>query len=116
PRVPLDEIDLRSMNEDVASSWGTYEYKSSEKKELSLTYSDGYTNTKRIGSKATSARSDETLDGKFSSISGGGNLAWGGDVGILSYSRMAFTADGHYTTERISGSNSSSHTAYQTNT
>lgn len=113
PRIPLDEIVFENLTSDLASSWGKYTYKSD--RELSLVYPDGYTNTKRIGS--TAAPTDgEMLDGHFSSISGGGSLAWGGSVGILSYARMSFTNNGHYTTERISGSNSSSHAAYQTNT
>lgn len=116
PRIPLDELNFRALTTEVATRWGTYTYKSSERKEISITYTDGSTQSKRIGAKASAARKGENIDGQFSSISGGGNLAWGGDVGILSYSRMAFTADGWYTTERISGSNSSSHTAYHTNT
>ncbi len=114
PRVPMDELDLNNLTKEMAASWGDYTYKSD--KELSLVYADGQTNTKRIGSKASPANANETLDGHFSSISGGGNLAWGGSVGILAYARMSFTEDGHYTTERITGGNSSSHAAYQTNT
>ncbi len=116
PRIPLDEINLQSLTTEVASRWGNYTYKGSGQKEISITYPDGYTQSKRIGSKAAAAKTGETIDGHFSSISGGGDLAWGGDIGILSYSRMSFTSDGWYTTERISGSNSSSHTAYHTST
>ncbi len=114
PKVPLDEIQFDVLTGDIASSWGDYSYSGSN--EISLVYSDGYTQKKRIGSKASPANPNESLNGHFSSISGGGNLAWGGSVGILSYARMSFTEDGYYTTERITGSNSSSHAAYNTNT
>lgn len=114
PRVPIDELDFATLNTDLATNWGTWERVGDK---VSLTYRNGSTGTKDWpGIQATAARNGEALDGVFSSISGGGNLAWGGNIGILSYSRMAFTADGWYTTERISGSNSSSHTAYQTST
>jgi len=114
PRIPIGELDVSMLNTDVATNWGTWE-RAGDK--VNLTYRNGDTGTKDWpGIEATAARKGETLDGQFSSISGGGNLAWGGDIGILSYSRMSFTSDGWYTTERISGSNSSSHAAYHTNT
>lgn len=114
PRIPIDELVFATLNAELATNWGTWELSGSEVK---LTYRNGKTGTKEWpGTAATAARKGETLDGKFSAISGGGNLAWGGDVGILSYSRMAFISDGKYTTERIDGSNSSSHAAYHTNT
>ena len=113
-RIPVDELNLNAISSIQASRWGTWQ-KNGDK--VMITYSNGNVTEKEYpGSPAVAARRGETLDGHFSSISGGGNLAFGGSVGTLNYSRMSFTSDGWYTTENISGSHSSSHSAYHTNT
>ena len=114
PKIPINELNLDALTTDQAVRWGTWQRNGNK---VQITYSNGNTADKDWpGNQAYPAKSNESHHGTFSSISGGGNLAFGGDVGILNYSRMSFTSDGWYTTERISGSNSSSHTAYQTNT
>lgn len=114
PKVPIEELNLNALTTDQAVRWGTWQ-RAGDK--VQITYSNGNNSEKEWpGNVAYPAKAGETQHGRFSSMSGGGNLAFGGDVGILNYSSMSFTSDGWYTTERISGGNSSNHTAYHTST
>lgn len=56
----------------------------------------------------------QKISGTFETVSGGGTLAVGGDGGVLNYSTMSFTADGLFTTERLTSSTSENSAAYQT--
>ncbi len=59
------------------------------------------------GHDAVPAGRNDRLDGSWSTIGGGGNLAMGGTVGVISTARFTFTPDGRFTTERMSGGSSS---------
>ncbi|WP_353197234.1 hypothetical protein [Parapedobacter defluvii] len=114
PKIPIDELDLNTLTKDQAARWGTWQ-RAGDK--VNITYSNGDTAEKDWpGNNAYPAAKGEMQEGSFSSISGGGDLAFGGDVGIISYSKMSFTSDGWYTTENTGGVNSSDLAAYHTST
>lgn len=56
----------------------------------------------------------QTLSGSYETISGGGTIAVGGEIGIMKYTNMSFTKDGWYTTEKVSSTESSTNSAYKT--
>jgi len=49
----------------------------------------------------------EMLNGSFSSISGGGNTALGGDVMVMAASNISFNKEGKFTLEKVVGVSSS---------
>lgn len=55
------------------------------------------------GSPAYAAGRNEKLDGSWTTIGGGGNIAIGGSVGIMTSNRFTFSPDGRFTTESASG-------------
>jgi len=110
PKVPLDQLRLDALDKDQAGRWGTYVVNGNK---VTITYTNGDRTEKDWpGAPAIPAPGGTTLQGAFSSITGGGNLAVGGSVGVLAYSRMTFTSDGWFTNENISGGSSSAHVAY----
>lgn len=114
PKIPVGELNLEALDTDQATDWGTWKLAGDK---VQITYADGDTSEKEWpGSDAYPAKNGETLNGSFSSISGGGTLAFGGDIGVVSYSSMSFTPDGWYTTESVGGGSSSSSSAYHTST
>lgn len=114
PKIPIEELNLDSLTKDQAGRWGTWVANGDK---VTITYSNGDDTEKDWpGQEAYPATKGDNQDGSFSSISGGGDLAFGGDIGILSYSSMSFTSDGWYTTESIGGVNSSNLAAYHTET
>lgn len=114
PRIPIDAINPDRITEGQAYDWGTWQQAGDN---VNITYADGDTSEKEWpGNSAYPAKKGDTMEGAFSSLSGGGDLAFGGDVGIISYSSMSFTADGWYTTENTGGGGSSDVAAYHTET
>lgn len=105
PKVAIDEIDLKARSKDHASRWGTWKRSGGKVK---ITWDGvnrkGKQETKEAdwpGSTAFAAGSNERLEGTWSSTGGGGNIAFGGSVGILTSKRFTFTRDGKFTTENL---------------
>ncbi|HRE51624.1 MAG TPA: hypothetical protein PK339_09390 [Flavitalea sp.] len=55
------------------------------------------------GHQAYPAGATEKLDGAWSTIGGGGNLAFGGSIGIVATKDFRFTPDGRFTTGSMAG-------------
>ena len=109
PKIPINELTLDNLDTDQAVNWGTWKRTG----DVVLTDRRGEDWEKEWpGAPAFAARKGESLNGAFSSISGGGNLAVGGSVGVISYSSMTFTPDGWFTNERLGGGHGSNHSAY----
>jgi hypothetical protein len=110
PYIPLDEIKTNAVTTDVAYNWGTWKINGSK---VNMSWHDGNSSDKDWpGSDCIAAGSGEKIQGAFGSFSGGGNLAVGGDVGVLDYSNMSFTNDGWFTNTLVGGGGNSSVTAY----
>jgi hypothetical protein len=110
PKIPVEELNLDALTSEEAYSWGTWKR---EEDQVFLTDRNGEEwDYEWPGEPAFAATKGESIAGAFSSISGGGNLAVGGDIGVISYSSMTFTADGWFTNEQLGGGSGSSHSAY----
>ncbi len=110
PKIPIEDLQLGALTKKEAVDWGTYK-KAGDK--VVITYYDGDQSEKEWpGAEAYPAGKNETLAGSFSSISGGGDLAVGGSVGVIAYSNMTLTSDGWFTNERLGGGHSSDHSAF----
>lgn len=110
PYIPVDEINTGAVTKEVAANSGTWKQTGDK---VNITWHNGDSSEKEWpGNNSIAAGKDEKLQGAFGSISGGGDLAVGGSVGILSYSKMSFTSDGWFTNEKVAGGGNSSVTAY----
>lgn len=109
PYIPIGEINTSTVTKDIASNWGKWTQNGNK---VNITWHNGDDAEKDCGNNGISAGADEKLQGAFGSISGGGNLAVGGSVGVLAYSKMSFTSDGWFTNEKVAGGGNSSVTAY----
>lgn len=99
PKIPVDELNGDTPTSEEAYSWGTWKR---EGDKVFLTDRSGKEwEYKWPGEPAFAATKGESIAGAFSSISGGGNLPVGGDIGVISYSSMTFTADGWFTNEQL---------------
>lgn len=65
--------------------------------------------------EAYSAGRGETLNGSWSSMSGGGNIAFGGNFGSFSLKNFTFRSDGRFTTEKTGGASDTNMTVYSKN-
>jgi len=114
PIVPIDELNPNALTKEQVSDWGTWERVGDK---VTITYADGDISEKDWpGNDAYPSSKGDSPEGSFGSISGGGNLAFGGEVGVLNYSSLSFTADGWYTTEHLGGVNGNPASAYHTET
>lgn len=105
PKVAIDEMDLKARSKDHAVRWGTWK-RSGGKVNIAWDGVNrrGKQETKEAdwpGSPAIAAGRNESLNGTWSATGGGGNIAFGGSVGILSSKRFTFTSDGRFTTEDV---------------
>ncbi|MFB2119051.1 hypothetical protein [Parapedobacter sp. 2B3] len=114
PKIPVNELNLDALTTEQAVNWGTWKRSGSD---VILTNRDGDDSEKEWpGAQAFAAKKGESLSGAFGSISGGGNLAVGGTVGVISYSSMTFTPDGWFTNEKLGGGTNSDHSAFSRQT
>ncbi len=111
PKVPIEELNLEALTTDQASRWGTW----TQSGELfNITWSNGSTSEKSTSQihPAYPALKGEALNGYYASFEGGGNIAFGGSVGIVALSSFTFTADGRFTNEKLGGGSSSNSAAF----
>lgn len=114
PKVPVEELDLDALTTEQAVSWGTWESNGDKVNLVDRRNEDWEKDWP--GAPAFPAKKGESLSGAFGSISGGGNLAVGGTVGVIAYSSMTFTPDGWFTNEKLSGGTNSDHAAFSRQT
>lgn len=62
------------------------------------------------GPSGVPAATNEKLNGTWSTIGGGGNLALGGSTGVVTSGRFTFSPDGRFTTERMAGGSTTTET------
>lgn len=110
PKIPVDELNIETITTEQAVNWGTW--RRAGDKVVLTNRDDDESEKEWPGAQAYAAGRGDALEGAFSSISGGGNLAIGGTIGVLAYSRMTFTADGWFTTENIGSGHGSNHVAF----
>ncbi len=115
PLIPANELPTEGLSKEIAQNWGVWEQNGDK---VNITWQKGSTSGKEWpGAKSIPAAANEKLQGSFSSFAGGGNLAVGGTVGVLSYSNMSFTSDGWFASKKVAGGGDASHTVYsETNT
>src|SRR5690606_2419851 len=110
PKDPVDELNLDVLTTDDAVTWGNWKRKGNK---VTLTDRNNSDWEKEWpGARAFPAAKGESVSGSFSTLSGGGNLAVGGSIGVISYGSMTFTSDGWFTNERLGGGHSSNHSAF----
>ncbi|QHT65594.1 hypothetical protein GXP67_02410 [Rhodocytophaga rosea] len=106
----IDKLDVAKSKQQEPKEWGTWEKKGNE---FSITWSDGDTETWGEDEWFTTqaATAGEKIKGSYESISGGGNVAFGGDVMIFSATTISFDGD-KFTYESTGGGSTSNLTAY----
>ncbi len=110
PKIPVDELNMDALTTDQAGNWGTWERNGDR---VFLTNRNGDQSDKEWpSSPAFPAKKGETIAGSYKTLSGGGTLAVGGSVGVLSYGNMTFTSDGWFTNEQLGVGTGSGHVAY----
>ncbi len=114
PKIPVDALALDALSTDHAVNWGTWK-RAGSKVQLVDRRSEDW-EKEWPGAPAFPAKARESLSGSFSSISGGGNLAVGGTVGVIAYSNLTFTPDGWFTNEKLGGGTGSDHAAFSRQT
>lgn len=114
PKIPINELNLESITTDHAVSWGSWQRTGSK---VTLTDRRSQNWEKDWpGAPGFPTKKGESLNGAFSSLSGGGSLAVGGSVGTISYASMTFTSDGWFTNEQLGAGTASNHTAFSQQT
>lgn len=115
PVRALEALDHKSRDTKQAS-WG--KWKASGNK-VNITWDgerkDGsrYTTEEKWNSPVGySAKRGETLEGTWSSVGGGGNIAFGGNFGSMVVKRFTFRSDGLFTTEKTGGVSDTNMTVY----
>ena len=105
PKVAVDELNRKARSKEDAARWGTWKRSGGK---VVITWDGvnrrGKKETKEAdwpGFPAHAAGRNETLEGTWSSTGGGGNIAFGGSVGILTSKGFTFTSDGRFTTENV---------------
>ncbi|MBX3243810.1 MAG: hypothetical protein KF685_05080 [Acidobacteria bacterium] len=116
PKVAIDEMDLKARSKDDALRWGTWKRSGGK---VVITWDGvnrrGKQETKEAdwpGYTAHPAGRNDTLEGAWSSTGGGGNIAFGGSVGVLTSKRFTFTRDGKFTTENLASTTGPNIAAY----
>lgn len=112
PYIAITQIDADKYiagQGEAVGSWKLVDGK------VEVTFDSGRQRTYSWSDNLGYAPNDgQQLSGTFESISGGGTIAVGGDGGVLKYTTMSFTADGRFTTERLTSSSSENNIAYST--
>jgi hypothetical protein len=106
----VDKLDVTKSKQQEPKEWGTWKKNGNE---FTITWNDGDTETWEEDEWFTTqaARAGEKIAGSYKSISGGGNVAFGGDVMVFSASNISFDGD-KFTYESTGGGTSTSITAY----
>lgn len=114
--APPAEIDVAAFSRQNPHDWGKWRRSGAE----TLIYWNGardgkpfHVDTKDI-QPAIPGRRGLRLSGKYSSLSGGGNTAFGGDVTVFSSRDLIFAPDGRFATRSAGGGGSSTVTALST--
>lgn len=107
-----DKLDPAASKVAEPKSWGTYA-KSGGLGDLVVTWSDGEAESWAKGDwqPATPGKPGLELNGEWTTISGGGNTAFGGDVVTVSSGYLAFQGN-RFTSERGGGGMTSNVTTY----
>lgn len=107
-----DDLDPAASKVAEPKSWGKYT-RSGGMGDLAVTWSSGETEAwaKDDWQIATPGKAGQQLNGAWTTISGGGNTAFGGDVVTVSSGYLAFEGD-RFTSERGGGGTTSAVTAY----
>lgn len=105
-----DKLHITQSKQQEPKEWGTWKKSGND---ITLTWNKGKSETWTAKSyhKALPAGNNELLAGSYSSISGGGNTALGGDVMIVNSKNLAFNGS-KFTYESTSGGTSTSVTSY----
>ncbi len=111
PNVPLDALKFNALTKQQATNWGTYEKRAGR---IHITWSDGKKSDYKLtdSQRAIGGSAGDKMDGTFRSISGSGNLAFGGNAAVVASSSITFASDGRFTMENVAGSSSSNVSAY----
>ena len=106
----VDRLDVAASKKSEPDEWGTW---SASDGEVKLVWNDGDSETweKDEWYTTQTAKKGELIAGSYSSISGGGDTAFGGDVITFSSANIAFDGD-RFTYEKTGGGTSRDVTAY----
>lgn len=85
-----DEIEATKTSKPAY--WGKWEPNGNDPTEIKITFSNGKTYEWTVLS-TYAVQPGDTISGKFSSTSGGGNMASGGDVGVIQVKGITFDGD-----------------------
>lgn len=112
PYIPVNQLNADKYIEGQGEAVGAW---TASNGKVEITFDSGRKRTYDWpGYLGYAPSKGQTISGSFESISGGGTIAVGGDIGIMNYSNMSFTDDGWYTTENVNGTQSSTNTAFHT--
>lgn len=106
----VDRLDVASSKKSEPDEWGTW---SENNGEITIKWGDGDSDTweKDLWYTTQTAKKGEVIAGEYTSISGGGDTAFGGDVITFSSSNISFDGN-RFTYERTGGGSSRDVTAY----
>lgn len=112
PYIPINEINADKYIAGQGEAVGTWAVTGGK---VTVTFESGNKKTFEWSDYVGyPPNSGQTLSGSYETISGGGTIAVGGEIGIMRYTNMSFTKDGWYTTEKVASTESSTNAAYKT--
>lgn len=109
PNVPPYDLDVSASRQIEPKRWGRWKKQGSQ---LRIQESDGKTSTWDRWHVAVAAKPGEKLSGSFKSISGGGNVAFGGSSVVVSMKRITFSPKGQFRLESTGGGSDANVSAY----
>ncbi len=109
PDVPPYDLDVPASRQTEPKRWGRWKKQGSK---IVIQESDGKTSDWDHWHVAVAAKPGEKLSGSFKSISGGGNVAFGGSSVVVSMKRITFLPTGQFRLASTGGGSDANVSAY----
>jgi hypothetical protein len=105
--IAPEYLDIQKSKQEQPQNWGKWK---SQGRTIDITWQQGKPQTWKKWYVGMPANASDKLSGKYRTIGGGGNTAFGGDVAIVSSNTINFTPDGRFSLANSRGATSSSST------